>query len=248
MIKAILFDLDNTLILFDEVKFFKAYIKKVAPLMSDIVSPNILWQLVLKAIKAVLHNNGILTNKEVFFSVFTKGIQDRSEEIWNRFEQFYKNEFDHLKSLVTVNKGISEIFSALTNKKMKIVIASNPFWPSSAMEKRMSWAGLNKEQVHLITHMENMHYCKPRVEYYEEICSKIMIDPTDCLMVGDDPVNDMVAGKIGIKTFLVTDNKKYNNPLLSISKKMRFGKGKDRVEPDYRGSLVHVQKILPVLN
>ena len=28
MTKTILFDLDNTLILFDEVKFFKAYIKK----------------------------------------------------------------------------------------------------------------------------------------------------------------------------------------------------------------------------
>jgi len=44
MTKRILFDFDNTLILFDEVKFFKAYIKKVAPIMSDIVSSYALWQ------------------------------------------------------------------------------------------------------------------------------------------------------------------------------------------------------------
>lgn len=66
MTKTILFDLDNTLILFDETKFFRAYISKVAPIMADIVSPHMLWRLVLSSTKAVLHNNGELTNKEVF--------------------------------------------------------------------------------------------------------------------------------------------------------------------------------------
>jgi HAD superfamily hydrolase (TIGR01549 family) len=248
MTKAILFDLDNTLILFDEVKFFKAYIKKVAPIMSDIVSPHTLWRLVLNATKAVLHNNGKLTNQEVFFHTFTQGLEDKTEEIWNRFQQFYENEFDHLKALITVNKGVAEIFSILSQKKIKIVIASNPFWPCSAMEKRMSWAGLNKEQVHLITHLENMHFCKPRLEYYQEICNKIKTNPEDCLMVGDDPVNDMIAGKTGMKTFLITDSRRFSNTLRIISKKIRFGRGKERVKPDYSGSLVQVQKILPSFN
>lgn len=246
MTKAILFDLDNTLILFDEVKFFKAYIKKVAPIMSDLVLPHTLWQLVLNATKSVLHNNGKLTNKEVFFRVFTGGLDYKAREIWNRFQHFYENEFDHLKNLVTVNKGVSELFSILTNKKLKIVIASNPLWPCLAMEKRMNWAGLKREQVHLITHLENMHFCKPRLEYYQEICQKIEANPQDCLMVGDDPANDMVAGKIGMKTFLVTDCRIFNNPLRTISKKIRFGRSKERVKPNYTGSLLQVQKILPL--
>ncbi len=247
MTKAILFDLDNTLILFDEVKFFKAYIKKVAPIMSDLVLPHNLWRLVLNATKAVLHNNGQLTNKEVFFYTFTQELEDKAEEVWNRFQQFYENEFDHLKNLVTVNKGVSEIFATLIHKKIKIVIASNPFWPCLAMEKRMNWAGLKKEQVHLITHLENMHFCKPRLEYYQEICQKIRVNPENCLMVGDDPVNDMIAGKIGIKTFLTTDSKMFNNPLRIISKKIRFGRGKERVKPNYTGSLIQILKILPIL-
>ena len=248
MIKTILFDLDNTLILFDEVKFFKAYIKKVAPIMSDIVAPHILWRMVLRSTRAALHNNGDLTNKEVFFNTFTKGLEDKTAEIWNRFQQFYENEFDQLKSLVTANKGISEIFSLLTQKGIKIVIASNPFWPSLAMEKRMSWAGIFKEQVDLITHMENMHFCKPRLEYYQEICNKIMEKPEHCLMVGDDPVNDMIAGKTGMKTFLTTDNIRFKNPLKVFSNIFGLGKGKEKVKPDYCGTLVQLQQILPVFD
>jgi HAD superfamily hydrolase (TIGR01549 family) len=248
MIKTILFDLDNTLILFDEVKFFKAYIKKVAPIMSDIVAPHILWRMVLRSTRAALHNNGDLTNKEVFFNTFTKGLEDKTAEIWNRFQQFYENEFDQLKSLVTANKGISEIFSLLTQKGIKIVIASNPFWPSLAMEKRMSWAGIFKEQVDLITHMENMHFCKPRLEYYQEICNKIMEDPEHCLMVGDDLVNDMIAGKTGMKTFLTTDNIRFKNPLKVFSNLFGLGKGKDKVKPNYCGSLVQLQQILSVFD
>ena len=249
MTKTILFDLDNTLILFDEAKFFKAYIKKVAPIMSDVVSPHVLWQMVLSATKAVLHNDGKLTNKEVFNQTFTRGLEDQTEEIWQRFIKFYRNEFDQLKTLVNVNKGVSEIFSFLSGKKIQIVIASNPFWPSVAMEKRMGWAGLDKNQVHLITHMENMHFCKPRLEYYQEICHKINEKPEDCLMVGDDPVNDMVAKKLGIRTFLATDSRQFKNKLHEISKKIRFGFAfkKTEVHPDYSGPLVKLQEILPAL-
>lgn len=248
MSKAILFDLDNTLILFDEVKFFKAYIRRVAPIMSDLVSPHILWRLVLNATKAVLHNNGDLTNREVFYHIFSQGLGEQTEEIWNRFQRFYETEFEHLKSLVTANKGVYDIFADLLTSGIKIVIASNPFWPSLAMEKRMSWAGIRKEQVNLITHLENMHFCKPRLEYYQEICQKIGTNPEDCLMIGDDPYNDMVAGRIGMKTFLVTDSLKIQNPLRMISKKIGFGKGKERVQPDYSGPLIQVQEILPIFN
>ncbi len=248
MIKTILFDLDNTLILFDEVKFFRAYIKKVAPIMSDIVAPHILWKMVLNSTKAVLHNNGELTNKEVFFNTFTMGLEDKTVEIWNRFQRFYEKEFDQLKSLVTPNKGISEILSFLIQKGIKIVIASNPFWPSLAMEKRMSWAGIFKKQVQLITHMENMHFCKPRLEYYQEICNKLMENPEDCLMVGDDPVNDMIAGKIGIKTFLTTDSSRFKNPLKIFNNILGLGKGKEKVKPDYCGTLVQLQEVLPVFD
>jgi FMN phosphatase YigB (HAD superfamily) len=249
MTKTILFDLDNTLILFDEAKFFKAYIKKIAPIMSDIASPQVLWQMVLSATKSVLHNNGEITNQEIFKQRFTQKFGNQTEEIWQRFIRFYKNEFDQLKSFVKVNKGVSEIFSFLSKNNVKIVIASNPFWPCIAMEKRMEWAGIKKEQVNLITHMENMHFCKPRLEYYQEICHKINEKPENCLMVGDDPVNDMVVGNLGMKTFLTTDSIQYKSQLRAISNKIRFNFTikKNRTDPDYTGPLIRLREILSAL-
>jgi len=249
MTKTILFDLDNTLILFDEAKFFKAYISKVAPIMSDIASPHALWQIILSATKSVLHNNGKITNQEVFKQIFTQKFGNQTEEIWQRFLKFYSNEFDQLKTLVNANKGVSEIFSFLSRKNIKIVIASNPFWPCIAMEKRMGWAGVKMEQVYLITHMENMHFCKPRLEYYQEICQKIKEKPENCIMVGDDLTNDMIAGKMGMTTFLTTDSNRYKGQLMAISKKIRFGftSKKNKVQPDYSGTLIQLQEILETL-
>ncbi|MDD4364081.1 MAG: HAD family hydrolase [Atribacterota bacterium] len=249
MTKAVLFDLDNTLILFDETKFFKEYIKKVAPLMSDIAPPHILWKVILSATKSVLNNKGKITNQEVFKQTFIKIFGNQTEEIWQRFLRFYKNEFDQLKTFISVNKGVSEIFSFLSNNNIKVVIASNPFWPFIAMEKRMEWAGIKKEQVDLITHMENMHFCKPRLKYYQEICQTIKERPENCLMVGDDLVNDIIAGKLGMKTFLITDNIQNKSQLQAISRKIRFGftLKKNNINPDFRGSLIQLKEVLESL-
>ena len=56
-----------------------------------------------------------------------------------------------------------------------------------------------------ISTFENSSYCKP-LKYYEEILNKINRKPEECLMVGNDALEDMVASKLGMATFLITDN------------------------------------------
>jgi FMN phosphatase YigB (HAD superfamily) len=46
----------------------------------------------------------------------------------------------------------------------------------------------------LITHLDNSTYVKPRVEYYHQISDAIGRPPQACIMVGNDAINDMVAG------------------------------------------------------
>ena len=50
-----------------------------------------------------------------------------------------------------------------------------------------------------------MHFCKPYAEYYWEIAELIGCAPGECLMVGNAPVFDLAAGKVGMKTFLLGD-------------------------------------------
>ncbi|MFW6306827.1 MAG: HAD family hydrolase, partial [Bacillota bacterium] len=87
----------------------------------------------------------------------------------------------------------------------QLVLATNPVFPRRAIEERISWMGIEPDDFSLITTYENMHYCKPALDYYDEIIKKINLNPGECIMVGNDMQEDMVAGELGIKTFLITD-------------------------------------------
>jgi len=65
---------------------------------------------------------------------------------------------------------------------------------------------LNVEDFLLITDYEAMHFCKPNIEYYQEILTIIEKKPQECLMVGNDVQEDLIASQLGIKTFLLTEH------------------------------------------
>ena len=75
--------------------------------------------------------------------------------------------------------------------------------PQVAIRERVRWAGLNPDQFDFVTGMENMHFCKPNVGFFREIAQNIGVAPEDCIMIGNDMAEDMVAHEIGMKTFLV---------------------------------------------
>ena len=52
---------------------------------------------------------------------------------------------------------------------------------------------------------ENSRYCKPNPDYYREILGQLHLQPEECLMVGNDVSDDMVARKLGMEVFLLTD-------------------------------------------
>ncbi len=70
---------------------------------------------------------------------------------------------------------------------------------------RMRWAGLNAYDFELYTTYENSHYCKPNLNYYKSIITALNVESQECLMVGNDVGEDMVAEELGMKVFLITD-------------------------------------------
>ena len=85
------------------------------------------------------------------------------------------------------------------------VLATNPLFPAVATESRIRWAGLAPGDFALYTTYENIGCCKPNLAYYAEILRRLNARPEDAVMVGNDTGEDMVAGELGIKTFLLTD-------------------------------------------
>lgn len=206
-IRAVLFDLDGTLLPMDQATFTKAYFsglaKRLAPrgYESEKLIDSI-WQ----GSAAMVGNDGEKTNEEVFWDKFSEiyGKDVRKDEPY--FEAYYKEDFDGVKSVCGFNPNAAKAVEEIKSLGLRTALATNPLFPSIATEKRIAWAGLDASHFELYTTYENSHFAKPNLKYYDEILSKLHIQPSDALMVGNDVTEDMAAKSLGMNVFLLTDN------------------------------------------
>ena len=205
-IKAVLFDLDGTLLPMDQDVFIRSYFgrlaKKLAPFGYEAEALiNAIW----KGTAAMIQNDGAHTNEEVFWASFchTLHLSSRADEAV--FEEFYKNEFQKVKEVCGHEAQSAAIVRRLKDAGLTVVLATNPIFPAIATESRMRWAGLSPDDFALYTTYENIGYCTPNLKYYEEITSRLGVSPEECLMVGNDVGEDMIAADLGMKVFLLTD-------------------------------------------
>lgn len=205
-LKAVLFDLDGTLLPMDQDVFVKAYFggisKKLAPHGYD---PKEFIGAIWQGTGAMIKNDGKNTNEQVFWRVFTSIYGEKSLNDIPHFDKFYEENFDEIKAVCGFNPKAPETVKALKEKGIRVILATNPIFPSIATEKRIKWAGLAPEDFELFTSYENISCSKPNLKYYEEILSRTGLSAEDCLMVGNDVGDDMVAENLGMKVFLLTD-------------------------------------------
>jgi FMN phosphatase YigB (HAD superfamily) len=75
-----------------------------------------------------------------------------------------------------------------------------------ATERRIAWAGLSTSDFELYTTYENSRFCKPNPDYYRDVMQTLGVSPEECLMVGNDVAEDMIAETLGARVFLLTDD------------------------------------------
>ncbi len=206
-LKAVLFDLDGTLLPMDlEIyteEYFKCITARFTPLGYD---PKRLISSIGAGIEAMIKNDGSRTNEEAFWDIFVK-LYDQSILLQKPvFEDFYKTDFNKIKSVCGFNPEASKTVRGLKAAGIRTVLATNPIFPRVAVDSRIRWAGLEPEDFCLITSYENTRYCKPRAEYYAETVKQLGLQPQECLMVGNDVDDDMPAAKTGMKVFLLTND------------------------------------------
>ena len=205
-IKAVLFDLDGTLLPMDQDEFVKAYFKLLAArMMPKGYEPNELIECIWAGTKAMIKNDGGCRNEEAFWHCFEEKYGEDAMKDKPYIDAFYAGDFEKAKVACGFNEESAEVIRMLQEKGMPIILATNPLFPAVATEKRMRWAGLMPEDFLLYTTYENSHYCKPNPKYYQEILQKAGLQPEECLMVGNDVQEDMVTAQMGMKVFLLTD-------------------------------------------
>ena len=206
MRKAVLFDLDGTLLPMDQDEFVKGYFgllcQKMAPYGYE---PKTLVKAIWGGTEAMVKNDGSCTNEEAFWRFFLGIYGEHAREHVPLFEEFYAKEFQQARGFCGYTPRSRETLDLAKALGLRAILATNPLFPAIATESRIRWAGLVPEDFELYTTYENSSTCKPNPDYYREMLEKQKLRPEDCLMVGNDVDEDMVAETLGLEVFLLTD-------------------------------------------
>ena len=209
MLDTIMLDLDGTLLQFSQEAFIEVYFTELKKVFVNLgletgAAVNALWAGTMSMMK----NDGAMRNSQRFWRTFSEhtGITgDRLKTIEAACDGFYSNEFNVVKSVLRPCDIPRRLVRAMISRGFGVVLATNPLFPLCAVESRLGWIGLDTSDFLLVTHYDNSTFCKPDPRYYNEIYLKINKSPEQCLMAGNNPVEDMHAGKTGAETYLVTD-------------------------------------------
>jgi HAD superfamily hydrolase (TIGR01549 family) len=204
-IRAVLFDLDDTLLENNMDRFVKEYFGLLTPHMAHLVLPEKFISALLHAIYAMVqHSDPAITNRQAFIDDFFPRVGRTAEEMMPLFDDFYALQFDKLQSLTRPNPSARAAIQTAFDTGCDVVIATNPIFPETAIRQRIEWAGVSDFPFKLITSYEVMHSAKPNSRYYLEILEHIRRSPDECIMVGDDWDNDIVpAMKAGLQVYWV---------------------------------------------
>ena len=205
-IKAVLFDLDGTLLPMDQDKFVGAYFKLLTARLATIgYDPKVFGDCLYKGVAAMVMNDGTCLNEKRFWDVFTAMFGEESMKDKPFVDEFYRTEFNQVQQACGYSPMAKEIINTVRARGLRPILATNPLFPAMATENRMRWAGLEPEDFEYYTVYDNSHYCKPNPKYYLEILERIGCKPEECVMVGNDVGEDMLVEDLGMKTFLLTD-------------------------------------------
>ena len=206
MMNTILFDLDGTVLPLDINLFMKIYFDEMAIAFDDMIDKEQLINSIWTATSEMVKNIENKTNEEVFMNKFSDLVSGDIEAYKQRFDEFYDFGFMKARESVKENLWIEKSIKLLKEKGYQLVLATNPLFPMKAIHHRIKWAGFEPSDFSYIASYENNHFCKPQIKFYEEVLSDIGKQPSECIMVGNDVQEDLVAGKLGIKTYLIKDH------------------------------------------
>lgn len=206
MIRAVLYDLDGTLLPMNQDEFVAFYFallaKKAAPRGYEAKR---LTDAIWRGTAAMVRNDGSRTNEEAFWQTFAQIFGQECLADKPLFEEFYRVEFQQAREACGFNPRAAHAVYAAKARGLRTVLATNPIFPASATHSRIRWAGLAPADFEAITTYENARFCKPNPRYYAELAAQIGLPCEECLMVGNDAREDTAAEEVGMRVFLLTD-------------------------------------------
>jgi FMN phosphatase YigB (HAD superfamily) len=230
LIKAVLFDMDGTLVPVDINEFLPRYVgllwKRFAHLVPQEKFAESLWGATGAMVRS---QDTSRTMYDVFWQDFSARLGIEPDELKPVVGDFYETEFPQLKGSMVPDPRARQVVTAALNQGYEVVLATTPIFPGTAIIERARWGNIHDLPWKIITAYEEMHSSKPNPQYYSEVLARIGRKPDECVMVGNDTRDDLVAGTIGMRTFLADE--------LILDRKTDY-------VPTWRGTLSDLQTLI----
>lgn len=226
--RAVLFDLDGTLLDISTNEFIERYFSALRGAMSKIAGEDVdaAMTALMDATAQMSLPHPDRTNKDVFDERFRELTGIDLDETWPVFERFYRDDFPNLREEAGPREGAAEAVETARSLGLRLAVATNPIFPRAAIDHRIAWTGIDGLGDALVTSYEVMHATKPQPAYFRETARMLGVEPERCLMVGDDAVLDMSAADAGMRTLYV---------------------GEGSAEADWCGGMDDLRSLLPRL-
>jgi len=204
LIKAVVFDLDNTLLDFMSMKSFA----------------------VKAAIKGMVEA-GLSLDREAAYNKIISIYDDKGYEYQKVFDDFIFNEFNE-KNYKALASGISAyrkareaslaVYPNVNSTLIKLIKMGLLLGVVSDAPSREAWMRICQLNLHhlfdSVVTFNDTGFSKPAPEPFEKICDNLKVKPNEVIMIGDWPERDVVGAK---KVGMITVFAKYGDTFNTIN-------------------------------
>ena len=205
MLKAVLFDLDGTLLPMHESEFIKKYGELLGIKASKVgCDGQKLGKLIWESMHRMDLSDGTKSNDEIFDETFTDFYGEEKDKYKSILLDYYADDFKGTKDVCKDNPLARSIVNFVKENNLLCILATNPVYPRIATKNRMNFIGLDEIDFNFYTHHENSRYTKSNPNYYQDLLDKFNLKPEEVLLFGNNTFEDGESSlKCNIKTYLI---------------------------------------------
>lgn len=215
-IQAVMFDLDGTLIDVDMQVFVPLYLHRLAARLEPYAEPRRTVNTLRAAVMAMLgETSGDGSLEDLLRTMLAGELQLAWPDYQAGLTAFCREDLPELAPLVTPHPLARALVESCLVRGWRVVLATNPIFPREVIDARLAWGGLADLPFQPITSYETSRHCKPSPGFFTDLLGELGLPPASCLMVGNDTLHDLAAGRVGMPTCLLTTWRIARTPVLA---------------------------------